>query len=66
MFAEHLWKTNSGCDHSEAMAGALCGDSNHAPPPLMQIFTNVACKLLFIAGKKKYAELMVVKDMFCS
>ena len=34
------------------------GDSDNGSPPLVQIFTSSACKLLFIAGKN--AQLMVV------
>jgi len=34
------------------------GDCTSASPPLMQVFTSMVCRLLFIAGKN--AELMVV------
>ena len=34
------------------------GDSDSGSPPLLQIFTSPACRLLFIAGEN--AELMVV------
>jgi len=34
------------------------GDSNNGPPPLVQAFLSVVCRLFFIAGEN--AQLMVV------
>jgi len=76
MPAECLWRSTSGCEHSEALPNAQwavrfsCGNSGSGSPPLMQMFTGAACRLLFIASENE--QLMVVavfsgwKTVFCS
>ena len=38
-FAEHLWRSNSGCEHSEVMGGETLW-YNGSPPPV-QIFKSM-------------------------
>ena len=59
MLAEHLWRPGSGCEHTEAVGGVFQQQwQQQWSPLLVRIFTSVACKLLFIAGKNP--ELAVV------
>ena len=57
MLVEHLWKPNSGREHSEAVRGTFqqC-DSGSAT--LIQFFVSIVCRLLLITGEN--AQLMVV------
>ena len=57
--AEHLWRPNSGCQHSKAvMLHFSSGNGENGSPLIEQIFMREACSLLFITGKNVY--LMVV------
>jgi len=57
MLAERLQRLNGGCEHSEEVGGAF-QQWQQRSPPLMQIFTSAACRLLFITGEN--VQLMVV------
>ena len=57
MLAERLRRLNGGCEHSEEVGGAF-QQWQQRSPPLMQIFTSAACRLLFITGEN--VQLMVV------
>jgi len=42
--AEHLWRPNSGCEHSEEwVVHFSSGHSDSGSPPLVQILTSVVC-----------------------
>jgi len=63
ILAGHFWRPNSRCELSEAVSVVFQGwwqwhDSLATFQIAMQIFTSVACRLLFIASKS--TELMVV------
>ena len=59
MFAEHLWRPNSGCEHTEVLVVHFSiGNNNSGSPLMMQVSTSAACGLLFVAGEN--AQLMVV------
>ena len=58
MLAEHLWRPNSGGECSDGVVHFSSGDSDSRSPPLVQIFTNAACRLLFITDEN--AQLLVV------
>ena len=48
-----LWRTNSGCEHSEGwVVHSRSGNSDSGSPPLLHIFMSAACRLLFITEKK--------------
>ena len=52
--AECLWRPNTGCEHSggcEHRWHFSSGDSNSGSSPLVQTFTSMVCRLLFIADE---------------
>ena len=63
MLAEHLWRPNSGCEHSEEVGGVFqqrweWHERQAIFHVAIQAYTSIACKLLFITGENAY--LMVV------
>ena len=54
---EHVWRPSSGCEHSEEWVLHF-STGNSGSPPLVQIFTSMLCRLLFIVGEN--AQLTVV------
>ena len=61
MFAEHCWKPNSECEHSEAVGGTFQQWRQWCERPAtfrtaIQIFSSVTCRLLLITGKKCMAK----------
>ena len=53
-------------EHSEAVVVSFSsGDS--VSPPLVQMFMNAACRLLFLTGKNAQLKMVtIVKQVFCS
>ena len=57
MFPENLWRTKTGCEHSEAVGGAFQQWWQWSPL-LVQTVTSTVHRLRFITGEN--SELMVV------
>jgi len=54
---QHLWRPNSGCEHSEGLV-ILFSNYDSGAPLLVQLLMSEAYRLLFIAAKN--AQLMLV------
>jgi len=56
MLAEHFWRPNGGCEHSEVV-GVHFSRGDSSSPSLVQIFMSMTCMVLFITSEN--AEVIV-------
>jgi len=65
MLAGCLWRLSRGCQHSEVVSGAF-QQWQQCSPPLVQVFTSTACRLMLVAGKNAQLMVVTVEKVFCS